>query len=74
MPWFEVVVKASQLIAVEAEDAGTAAEIAFDEAFGMEDCDKECDHPQEPVTGEKLASLKRHANLVLPDGDEDGEA
>lgn len=70
MPWFEVKVKASQLIAVEAEDAGEAAMIAFNEAFDGElECDKECDHPKEPVTGDALDSLKRHANLVLPDGD-----
>ena len=65
MPWFEVIVKASQLIAVQAEDASAAANIAFERAFGNEDCDKECVHPCKEISGTKLESLMRHADLVL---------
>lgn len=71
MPWYEVIVKASQLVVVEAATADEAAQLAYDEAFGMEDCDKECDHPKAPVEGHELDSLKRHANLVLPMDGED---
>lgn len=72
MPWYEVTVKASQLIAVEAKDADEAAQFAFDEAFGMsDDCVKECDHPKAPVEGFELESLKRHADIVLPMDDEE---
>lgn len=72
MPWYEVTVKASQLIAVEAKDADEAARIAYEEAFDACNlCVKECDHPKAPVEGFSLESLKRHADLVLSMDDED---
>ena len=71
MPWYEVIVKANQQILVEAETPEEAAAVAFDEAFGMEQCDKECDHPKAPVEGAELESLKRHADLILPNEDDD---
>lgn len=71
MPWYEVTVKASMLIAVEAQDADEAAQVAYEEAFSMaDDCVKECDHPITPVEGFELESLKRHADLVLPMDDQ----
>lgn len=71
MPWYEVLVKASQQIAVEADSPDDAARIAYDEAFGGEECSKECDHPDEPVEGAELEALKRHADMVLPIDDEE---
>ncbi|GAO36661.1 hypothetical protein SCT_2071 [Sulfuricella sp. T08] len=71
MPWYEVIVKASQQILVEAETPEEAATVAFDEAFGMEQCEKECDYPKATVGGTELESLKRHADLILPDGDDE---
>lgn len=71
MPWYEVIVKASQQIAVEADSPDEAARIAYDEAFGGDDCVKECCHPKCPVAGFELDSLKRHADLVLPMDDEE---
>lgn len=70
MPWYEVIVKASQQVLVEAKNPEEAATVAFDEAFGMEQCEKECDHPKAPVEGAELESLKRHADLILPDDEE----
>ena len=70
MPWYEVTVKASQQIAVEADSPDEAAQIAYDEAFGGDECVKECEHPKLPVEGFALDSLKRHADLVLPMDDE----
>lgn len=71
MPWYEVLVKASQMIAVEADSPDEAAAIAYDEAFGCEECVKECNHPVAPVEGAELETLKRHADMVLPmDGEE----
>ena len=71
MPLYEVTVKASQQIAVEADSPDEAAQIAYDEAFGGDECVKECDHPKRPVEGFELDSLKRHADLVLQMDDED---
>lgn len=71
MPWYEVLVKASQQVAVEADSPDEAARIAYDEAFGCEECVKECDHPNEAVEGFNLETLKRHADLVLPLDDEE---
>lgn len=71
MPWYEVIVKASQQIAVEANTPEEAAQIAYEETFGGEECVKECDHPKAPAEGFELESLKRHADLVLPMDDEE---
>lgn len=67
MPWYEVKVTAVQIVAVEAQDAETAANIAFGESFGMDfSAEKECEYSASPFDETKLDSLIRHADLVLP--------
>jgi len=72
MPWFDVTVNATQLIAVEAEDIEIAEAFAFQQAFLNVDCRKDASRPKE-ISGVALTRLKSLANLVFSEDDEQND-
>jgi len=63
MPWYEVTVTASVLMAVEADSAEEATSIAYDDANFSNAGFKEAAAAIER-TGEELERLKRHADEI----------